>query len=569
MHNSTSRLSYDIAQLCLAHGIQTLIVSPGSRNAPLAMAFQQVPDMQCLSMVDERSAAFFAMGMTQAKKQGIAICCTSGSALLNYYPAVAEAFYQELPLLIISADRPLEKIDQQIGQSIRQAHVFSNHIKESVQLVEANGDKSLIAYNQRRINEALIALNTAPYGPVHINVPLREPLYEAIGPFSEKPKLIRSSPSELHLSDGVWEELLTEWQGYSKILVLAGMNSPDPSLSLAVEQVSQDSSVVVLADWVSGLSGEHIHCEIDKILNHIVPEQEEYFSPDLVISYGNGLVSKRIKHLVSNWAPRAHWFVHPQGKVIDTYECLSRVIRAHPVDFFSELGKRILPKHSNYRKYWKLAYQSAQRRHTTFLASTPFSDLKAFDIIHSHLPQGWALHLANSSVIRYMQMFPKPAKLLSCFGNRGTSGIDGATSTAIGHAFGSEYPNLLISGDVSFFYDSNAWWNAYIAPQFRAIILNNGGGGIFRLIDGPEKGGVLEKFQETPHSLSAEKLAETHGIEYHKADNEVKLKNVLLDFFHTSESAKILEVFTPRFQNADVWEAYLENLRHRFKMDAI
>ncbi len=532
------------------------------------MAFQQAPNIQCLSIVDERSAAFFAMGMAQASKKGIAICCTSGTALLNYYPAVAEAFYQELPLLIISADRPLEKIDQQIGQSVRQAHVYKAHIKDSIQLVEANGDKSLIAYNQRQINAALIALNSAPYGPVHINVPLREPLYEAIGPFSEKPKLIRSSPSEPHLSEDAWGELMTEWKGYDKILVLAGMYRPNPLLSSAIEHFSRDSSVVVLADWVSGLSGAHIHCEIDKILSHIAPEQEEFFSPDLVISYGNGLVSKRIKQLVSNWSPKAHWFIHPEGKVIDTYECLSRVIRAHPADFFSELNRRMLPKNSGYNENWDLAYQSAQRFHSAFLASVPFSDLKAFEVIHAHLPQGWALQLGNSSIIRYMQRFAKPPGLVSCWGNRGTSGIDGSTSTAIGHAFASTYPNLLISGDVSFFYDSNAWWNSYISPDFRAIVLNNGGGGIFRLINGPEKGGILERFQETPHALSAEKLAELHGIAYQKADDESQLKKSLSDFFHPSERAKILEVFTPRIQNADIWKSYLENLRHRYKMDS-
>lgn len=560
MHNSTLQVSNDIAQLCIAHGVGDVVITPGSRNAPLAMAFKGELGLSCWSLIDERSAAFFALGMAQAYRRPVALCCTSGTALLNFYPAVAEAFYQGIPLLILSADRPLEKIDQQIGQSVRQVHSMSLHVKKSIQLVEAVDDGSLVAYNQRQINEGLLALTATTSGPVHINIPLREPLYEQRPSDLEPPRVIQHSSTEKNLKEEAWQEVLSEWEQASQVMILAGMYPEVPRLSQALEQLAKTSNAVVLADWVSGLSGEQIITEIDKTLAAI-DFNKQAFQPDLVISYGNGLVSKNIKRFLQKYPPRYHWFIQPEGEIIDTNESLTRVIPTSPEQFFPEWVHRISMAPSSFSIRWKEAYQNADELHQDFLSSAPFSDLYVFSQIHSHLPDDWCIQLGNSSVIRYMQLFPKPLTLTACLGNRGTSGIDGSTSTALGYTAASKHPTLLISGDVSFFYDANAWWNPYIPSHFRAIVIHNGGGGIFRLIDGPEKGGILEDFQETPHLRSAKNLAKEHGIGYQAANGKQELSEILQTFFLPSDKAHILEVFTPRYENGKVWRTYLEKLK--------
>ena len=560
MHNSTIQVSHDVVQLCSAHGIRDVIITPGSRNAPLAMAFQKATGITCWSLVDERSAAFFALGMAQGYQRPVALCCTSGTALLNYYPAVAEAFYQGLPLLVLSADRPLEKIDQQIGQSIRQAHSLNLHVKKSIQLVETANDSSLIAFNQRQINEALLALTHGSPGPVHLNIPLREPLYEEENHALPHPRVIQRSVVSTQMGEEAWQVLLGEWEEVSQVLILVGMYPYIPHLSQALEQFAESSTAVVLADWVSGLSGKLVFHDIDRTLAGI-NMQAEAFQPDLVISYGHGVVSKHIKRFLTQFPPKYHWFIQEDGKIIDTYENLTRVIPTTAESFFPELVQRVQLTSSSFAEQWKAAHKKVEALHEELIPSIPFSDLNVFAHIHTHLPKGWALHLGNSSVIRYMQLFSKPAYLHDCFGNRGTSGIDGSTSTAIGYAVASQRPTVLISGDISFFYDNNAWWNTYVPPHFRAIVIHNGGGGIFRLIDGPEKGGILENFQETPHGQSAEKLAHAHGVGYQVAYNEEQFSRALETFFLPSEKARILEVFTPRYENAQVWHSYLERIK--------
>lgn len=557
MYNSTPRISRDIAYLCAQHGIQQVIVTPGSRNAPLVMAFQEEPSIACLSIIDERSAAFFALGMIQAYQQPVAICCTSGTALLNFYPAVAEAFYQELPLLVLSADRPLEKIDQQIGQSIRQSHVLTSHVKKSIQLVEEVGDSGLRSYNHRQVNEALVQLRTDAPGPVHINIPLREPLYDQqdLSSFS-LPKVIRLAETYPRLIVSSWEAITNTWKEAGKILILAGMREPDSRLDRLLGELASSKKVVVLADWVSGLSHPSINCQIDQTLSQIPSTERADFVPDLLITFGNGIVSKRIKQILLQVPVAKHWHINTGAKVIDTFESLTQIIPLSPTDFFERIASIDSAPSEAYALRWTHTRSRSQKLHQEFLSKAPYSDLSVFDRILTYLPKSWDIHIANSSVIRYMQLFPRTTTQGICWGNRGTSGIDGSTSTAIGYAFASKRPTVLISGDISFFYDSNGWWNTYVPPHFRAILINNQGGGIFRLIDGPSQGGILDPYQETPHELSAEFLARTYGVSYDRAENEVQVETCLRSFFDEAESSRILEIITPRHQNAEVWRNY-------------
>ena len=557
MPNSTPRISRDIAYLCAQHGIEQVIITPGSRNAPLTMAFQQISTISCLSIVDERSAAFFALGMIQASGKPVALCCTSGTALLNFFPAVAEAFYQELPLMVLSADRPLEKIDQQIGQSIRQSHVLASHVNTSIQLVEDLGDAGLMAFNQRQINEGLIQLRSPSPGPVHLNIPLREPLYESQD-FSHDPppRVFQLAEHFSSLSDSAWNKLAQIWKHSEKTLILVGMMKPDPELNLLLGNLASLPHIVVLADWVSGLTHPSINCEIDRTLSQIPKDAHEDMSPELLISLGNGIVSKRIKQMLTNNPPTHHWHIQKKEGVVDTYESLTQLIPLEAKDFFQTVKAWDSNPASYYGWDWEKTRSRSYDLHKQYLAKAPFSDLSVFDLIHQYLPESWDVHLANSSVIRYMQLFPKENHTGLCWGNRGTSGIDGSTSTAIGYTYAAQRPTLLITGDISFFYDSNAWWNTYIPSHFRAILINNQGGGIFRLIDGPAKGGILDPFQETPHKLSAEHIAQAYGIAYDRAEDKNQVKKCLSTFFEDSHSARILEICTPRQQNAEVWHNY-------------
>ena len=545
----------ELAQLvisaCNQYNIDTVVISPGSRNAPLTIGFSNHPEIETLSVVDERCAAFFAMGIAQQKCKPVAIICSSGSALLNYYPAIAEAFYSNIPLVVISADRPKHLIDIGDGQTIRQENVFENHILFSANLVE---NENQLEKNTNLIVEAL-QTTIAKKGPVHINVPFNEPLYETVDDLKE---FNFSNVIANEVKQSVNYQKLSEiWNSSSKKMILVGNNFPDDELQKVLRNFTNDESVLILTETTSNLYHPKFINSIDKLIAPLTESEFLALQPDVLVTLGGMVISKKIKQFLRKYQPKHHWHVDAL-KPMDTYHCLSEFIQEKPISFLQEIESRGDTIKSSYQNNWLTKKEERAKKHQDYLTDCVYSDLKSFETILNFIPDNSQVQISNSSIIRYSQLFDLNATF-QVFCNRGTSGIDGSTSTAIGAAFADEKPTTFVTGDLSFFYDSNALWNTNIPNSFRIIILNNAGGGIFRFIPGPSTTNATDYF-ETPHSLTAEHLAKMYGFNYTTVANQEELNVELNDFYETSSQPKIMEIFTPKELNDVVLKNYFKNL---------
>ena len=544
-------LAQQIIQLCQQKGIANVVISPGSRNAPLTIGFAAHPEIQTYSIVDERCAAFFALGMAQQIQQPVAVVCTSGSAMLNYYPAIAEAFYSDIPLVIISADRPKHLIDVGDGQTIRQENIFDRHI-----LYSANLEEGKDQFNTKEINQALnVAL--IDQGPVHINAPFSEPLYNTQSAFTTPVTLIEPRDVVEDTSDAVFNEFKEHWSQAKKKMVLIGVNTPNTVKQEYLDLLGNDPSVLVFTESTSNLHHQNFFPSIDKIIFTLSEEEFKALQPDVLLTLGGMVVSKKIKAYLRTYQPKAHFHVNPK-KAFDTYFNLTKHYKVRANTFFKKYKEVIAAGEGNYRDHWLAVKGRRTLKHRSYLETTPFSDLKAFQHILPSVPEESVLHLSNSSTIRYVQLFnDKPSVDQYC--NRGTSGIDGSTATAIGHAVQSSKQHILITGDLSFFYDSNALWNNYIPNNFRIIIINNGGGGIFRILPGNKNTDDFDTYFETKHQLSAKQLALMYGFDYIVVSEENTLIEQLSSFYSEGNQPKIIEVFTPRTLNDEILIGYFNN----------
>lgn len=545
-------LAQSIIQICLAKGVTDIVISPGSRNAPLTIGFTGHPEFRCYSIADERCAAFFATGMAQQLKKPVAVVCTSGSALLNYYPAVAEAFYSQIPLVVISADRPADKIDIGDGQTIRQTNVYANHILYNANLTEEASED-----NDRKICEA-ISVSIKSKGPVHINAPFEEPLYETVALPSVQPVFFEGIGDEAAFNEDI-EPFINKWNKAKKKLVLVGVSDPNILSSSVLRELANDPSVVVMTETPSNLHHDTFIGNIDTIITPFTPADFESWRPDILLTFGGMVVSKRVKSWLRDYKPEEHWHIDPL-RAYDTFSALTKHFKAKPDTFLSAFLADTQKVASDYNAQAQKLKAYRKTRHDEYLSGIPFSDFKAFEIILPALPDGSQLQISNSASIRYAQLF-EINPTIEVFCNRGTSGIDGSTSTAIGAAAGSNKPTILITGDVSFLYDSNALWNNYIPKDFKIIIINNGGGGIFRILPGHAETPVFNTYFETAHNLTAEHLAKMYGFTYQSASGEAELKEELSLFMAESGQPKILEVFTPMHENDKVLLQYFKELR--------
>ncbi|WP_294822544.1 2-succinyl-5-enolpyruvyl-6-hydroxy-3-cyclohexene-1-carboxylic-acid synthase [uncultured Flavobacterium sp.] len=543
-------LAQSIIQICLAKGVDHIVISPGSRNAPITIGFANHPDFTCYSIADERCAAFFAMGIAQQIKKPVAVVCTSGSALLNYYPAVAEAFYSQIPLVVISADRPHDKIDIGDGQTIRQENVYANHILYNANLLEEVSED-----NDRKINEAI---NTAitQKGPVHINAPFEEPLYETVQELAINPIIFKTC-EEISAKENL-EPFIEKWNAAKRKLVLVGVNDPGTIDKTIIEQLANDPSVVVMTETPANLHHEKFLGSIDTIITPFSHEDFETWRPDILLTFGGMVVSKRVKAWLRKYAPKEHWHID-RLRAYDTFGALTKHFVADANVFLNDFLQKTQQAESDYNQKAQELKAFRKEKHDEYLAKVPFSDFKAFDLILPALPHNSQLQISNSASIRYAQLFEMRADI-EVFCNRGTSGIDGSSSTAVGASVGSKKETVLVTGDVSFLYDSNALWNNYIPKDFKIIIINNGGGGIFRILPGHSENAVFNTYFETAHNLTAEHLAKMYGFTYHTASDEKELSEVLPSFMEKTGQPKILEVFTPMRENDGVLLGYFREL---------
>lgn len=545
-------LAQSIIEICLAQGLTHIVISPGSRNAPLTIGFVNNPKFTCYSLADERSAAFFALGIAQQTKKPVALVCTSGSALLNYYPAFAEAFYSQIPLVVISADRPLDKIDIGDGQTIRQENVFQNHSLYNANLVEGASVE-----NDLKINEA-IHTSRNQKGPVHINAPFEEPLYETVNELSIKvtsSAIANETPINTMIN---WSELATIWNSSKKKLVLVGVNDPNAIASPIIDFLANNPSVVVMTETTSNLHHPSFINNIDTIISPFSPSDFEIFQPEILVTFGGMVVSKRIKAALRKYQPKNHWHINSL-RAYNTFGCLTEHFQFNPNDFFNHFIPLVKPTESNYFAHFEALNQLRKAKTANYLSKIPFSDFKVFEKIIQSLPINSHLQIGNSSAIRYAQLIAIHSSI-EVFCNRGTSGIDGSTSTAIGSAVANNKPTILITGDISFFYDSNGLWNNYIPKNFKIILINNGGGGIFRILPGHDETPVFNTFFETSHCLTAEKLANMFGFDYAIASDESSLEAGIKTLYSNNSKPFILEIFTPTRKNDTILLQFFKEL---------
>ena len=547
---STHHQSQAVIAALKHYGIKHVVISSGSRNAPLTLPITSDEYFKCYSVIDERSAGFFAMGIAKEVGQTVALVCTSGSAVLNYYPAVAEAFYSRIPIVILSADRPASMIDKGMGQTIHQEGVLSLHCSYSTTLLEGIDD---VEHNVREISHALeVAAETS--SPVHINIPFAEPLYSVV-----------SEPMMFSFEDNVEKEneqiiipseVIEKWRNARRPMVICGAHHRNEKLEKTLNALHDECGVITLCENTSNLHSESFIENIDRVIVPLSSDEQEALKPDFLISIGGMIVSKKIKSFLSS-STMYHIHVHDHVWP-DTYGQLSCGVKCCDTDFLSGLLK-VKKERVDYSSMWLEMNVRSKKSHDKYSSTAPYSDYYIWNTLSGCIPSDTHLEIANSSSIRYSQLFNFNDDI-TIWCNRGTSGIDGSTSTAVGAAIGSERTVTHITGDLSFFYDSNALWNNYLPSSMRIIVINNGGGGIFRILDGSRDSHCCEGFLEARHRLSAKHLACMHNVDYMCANDEKSLKESLEGFWDQSKRARLLEIFTPSDVNDTVLRDYFKYL---------
>jgi len=568
----------NIPEICTRHGVKKVIIAPGSRNAPLIFAFTAQPEMECLSITDERSAAYFALGMAQQSGEAVALVCTSGTAVLNFAPAIAEAYYQNLPLLVFTADRPAEMIDQADGQTLRQSNIYGNYIKAHFDLPVETVLVADLQFSDRQVSQAIDTALSNPPAPVQINVPLREPIYTALPDTHSNPKIIKTIAAEVSPTKESLETLEKMWTSYERKLVLFGVYPKDEELNELANLLANEPDVVVIGENLSNISGEKIITQPESLfawvngipiplINEeigipIPPKQNGIgipFIPDLLITIGHSSICKQIKLFLREHQPAEQWQFESSLPYIDTYKSLTTIIPGSAID---TLGKMPLGRTlSDYSETFQVQNRIITQRHDAFVTDAPLSDMSAVTNLLKLAPGGTTLHLANSTSVRWTQLFPTRSDL-TYFCNRGTSGIDGSLSTAAGYAYASKQPTVFLTGDLSFIYDSNGLWNNYIGDNFKIIVMNNNGGNIFRFIGDKQ---LMEKsldFFTTPHQVKIKPLVEAYGLNYVGCDKTEDLEECLKSLFNADKST-VLEIFTDSDLNTENYKGYFKNIASR------
>lgn len=559
----------NIPKILHAHGVEHAVISPGSRNAPLTLALARNEDITCKVIPDERSASFIALGMAQQSNQAVVLVCTSGSATLNFAPAVAEAYYSKIPLLILTADRPPEWVNQRDGQTIKQTDVYGKHVLRSFNAPVELNTKDDVWHFQRILNEALI-LSTTKNGPVHINFPFREPLYPTNKVIEESDfKVILPTKVESNLPEDEKNRLSKSLTGYERKLIVCGQDQPSEEVIQLLQYIIENHKIPIVGDIIANIhTVKNAIVHADLFLSAQDKGLESSLKPDLLITIGKSILSKSLKRLLRQQNDIEHWHIEEvQDGVMDTYQTLTKSISTTPSEFLKVLANSkntdsfSSQKQENYFQLWEIEERKSLRIIDDYFKKLSHNELA---LVHSVLSKAndCNLHLANSMSVRLANFIGLNSNHnVTVFCNRGTSGIDGSNSTALGHALTSDKLNVLITGDLAFFYDRNAFWNNYKRNNLRIVLLNNNGGSIFRMIPGPSDMPELEEYFETHQALDASHLCNEFGFEYLRCDKVSKVKNYVKRLFDESDIPILLELQTSSQHNKEV----LNELKDAFR----
>ncbi len=484
-----------------------------------------------------------ALGLSIQLQQPVVLICTSGTAALNFAPAVAEAFYQNVPLLVLTADRPKEWIGQNDGQAIEQENIFEKNVLKSysIQVTDTHPDSDW--HIQRIINEAIFISKKAISGPIHINFGFREPFYPKIDEIpNHEVKIIKTLNTKVILCDNEINEIKSICQNNSKILIIIGQSNVSKKNIDLIQKFTSSNQIPVFADINSNF--QSISTAIlynDIVVSNLSENEKESLKPDILITFGNQIVSKNIKLFIKTHNPKYHFHIQETNQIIDTFQSITHFIPVSISEFISNVDFKYNFE-NNYLQEWKKRDKIGQTSIDDFYKIKPFSELGIVKKITEHIPTNSVFHTANSLSVRYLNILSCSKTFNYC--NRGTSGIDGCTSTAVGAALATEAMVVLLTGDVAFFYDRNAFWHNYMPKNLRIILLNNSGGFIFKNVEGAKHQPELDSFFVGNHTSTALHLATEFKIDYRciKA-NDIE-DNILDSFFENSENSKILEIKT-------------------------
>lgn len=497
--------------LLVQHGIRHAVVCPGSRNAPIVHNLNECPDITCYPVTDERSAGFYALGMSQALQAPVVVCVTSGTALLNLAPAVAEAYYQHIPLVVISADRPPQWIDQLDGQTLPQPDALGHFVRKAVSIPEPHNEEEHW-YCNRQVNEALIVR----HAPVHINVPITEPLFGFTTPSLPEERKIELLPADI--SNHTLSHLCRMFMQSRRPMLISGQPM-NPGLDEAVCLIGDDESYV----------------------------------PDFIVYIGGAIVSKRLKRFLRK--AKETWVVNRTGEVTDTFMNLTHVVEGDGEVVADQIRFMLEQQPHPFVSRWE---QLITKVHEHQVAYVPlYSQMAAVKYFEDSCPRDSFVHYANSTAIRLANIYARH----KVFCNRGVNGIEGSLSTCAGFSCVTDEKVFCIIGDLSFFYDQNALWNQNLKGNLRILLLNNGCGGIFNTLPGLEQSPARDKYVAAEHHTSAEGICMQNNVTYLRAENMAGLQqgiDTLL--FIESDRPVLLEVFTDAQTDAQTMKDYYRSL---------
>lgn len=556
-----------LTALLVAHGVKHAVVCPGSRNAPIVHNLNVCPNITCHPVTDERSAGFYALGMAQILRHPVAVCVTSGTALLNLLPATAEAYYQHVPLVVISGDRPAMWIDQQDGQTLPQLNALGRFVSKAVSLPEPSTDDERW-YCNRLVNEALLCCQRHGGSPVHLNVPISEPLFTFNVSALPTERVIQQVVATADVAH--CQPLLADVQSAQRPMIVVGQLSNKEARRMALQLCELSTDVVVVYECLGMACHEdaprypdsptegHFPLHIDKVLAHM--QQVEQYQPDVVVYLGGALVSKRLKAFLRQSPAAKTWIVNERGAIYDTFQNLSGVIEGASSDVLEvilryvrgEKEEQRQPFESGFRSRWATLIQQVQAQNERF--HPPYSSLQAVKLLFETASNKgrYILHAANSMSVRLVNHFASDY----VFCNRGVNGIDGSLSTAAGCSLVTTQNVYCVIGDLSFFYDQNALWHS-LRGNFRVLLLNNGGGVIFQSLPGLKDSTAHQTLISAQHHTSACGICQQNNVVYLSAHDEEELETHMNHFVNDNfDRPVVFEVFTSQEQDEQAINEY-------------
>ena len=582
-----------LTALLVAHGVRHAVVCPGSRNAPIVHNLNTCPDITVYPVTDERSAGFFALGMSQALAAPVVVCVTSGTALLNVAPAVAEAWYQHRSIIVISADRPPQWIGQLDGQTMPQPDALGRFVSKAVTLPECNGDDDQRWYCNRLVNEVLLTACGSQPTPVHINVPISEPLFDYSVSQLPHERIIR----RLEVTDScdpLPSDLVEAFSRARRPMIVFGQMSPHDFAASDCDSLFRH--VIVLHEALAPLPGV---CHFDEVLSKIqkaetaAPSEPQFLPPDFVLHVGDAIVSKRLKHYLRHANDVYVWRLTPTNDIEDTFQHLEGIVVCRPANVLHALSHwaehGLSADAESYRQQWQQQLDHAAAHAAAY--QPRYSQMAAVREFERQLPAGSHVHYANSSAIRLANIYADHP--VWC--NRGVNGIEGSLSTAAGFSVASPStlhlspstlhlppstlhlppstlhlpPSTLhlppstyiVIGDLSFFYDQNALWNSNLGGNLRILLLNNGKGGIFNMLPGLDHDAEQHRLVAAAHSTTAEGICRQHDVDYRHANDMPSMQSGIRWLVTAqSDHPLLLEVLTNADDDAKTLKEYYKLL---------